>query len=246
MSLQLKSFEPLLRLAGCRPDLVRFAPMSRDRVLRTVLLSQTPLVQGLDVAFDETCFLSVPEDWTELPGQVKLAVHAGRKRFSGVHLGVLSTRGQLTVLLGDDHTSLILGTDTNVRGNVQLFGKGRVFIGDRTVMAQARLIVAQGDVVVGDDCQIADEVLIDTSQPPLVTDADSGELINGERRRVMIERQVWIGRRCVLLPGAHVGAGSVLDAGSVVSQAVPGNAWLGGAPAQVRRERITWARDPKR
>lgn len=246
MSLQLKSFEPLLRLAGCRPDLIRFAPKSRDRALRAVPLSQTPLVQGLDVAFDDSCYLTVPDDGADLPTNIKLTVHAGRKRFSGVHLGVLSARGQLTVLLGDDHTSLILGTETHVRGNVQLFGKGHLFIGDQTVMSQARLIVAQADVMVGDDCQFADDVLVDTSEPPLVRDAESGELINAERRRVMVERHVWIGRRAVLLPGAHVGAGSVLDAGSVVSETLPGNAWLGGAPARLRREGISWARDPKR
>ena len=246
MSLQLKSFEPLLRLTGCRPDLVRFAPKSRDRVLRTVLLSQTPLVQGLGVEFDDTCFLTLPEEEKGPAENIKLVVHAGRKRFSGVHLCLLSTRGQLTVLLGDDQTKLIIGTDTNLRGNVQLFGKGRLFVGDQTAMAQTRLVVAQADVYIGDDCQFAEEVLIDTSEPPLINDLESGELINGERRHLLVDRHVWVGRRAVLMPDARIGAGSIIDAGTVVWKDVPPNCRVGGAPARARREGISWARDPKR
>lgn len=240
------SLEPLLRLAGFRPDLSRFGALSHARPLHTIRLADSPLVAGLAAEFDDTCLLTVPEGESTAPANLKLAVHAGRKRFAGVHIGILSAQGQLNVLLGDDQTKLVICTDANVRTQVQLFGKGRLFIGDQTRMAPGRLIVAQADVVFGDDCQIGEEVLVDTSGPPIVKEMDSGDTINGERRTVLVDRHVWLGRRVVVLPDVRIGAGSFVEPGAVVASDLPVNCQAGGAPARVVREKVQWARDPKR
>jgi acetyltransferase-like isoleucine patch superfamily enzyme len=45
--------------------------------------------------------------------------------------------------------------------------------------------------------------------------------------KVQIDNDVFIGPHCVVLPGVHVGAGSVIQAGTVVSRDVPANTLWG-------------------
>jgi maltose O-acetyltransferase len=54
-------------------------------------------------------------------------------------------------------------------------------------------------------------------------------------RPICIEDGVWIGSRAVVLPGVHVGRGSVIAAGAVVHRDVPANVLVGGVPARVMR-----------
>ena len=57
-----------------------------------------------------------------------------------------------------------------------------------------------------------------------------------EERPVVIGNDVWIGDRVIILSGVHVGEGSILAAGSVVTKDVPAYALMVGNPAR----RIGW------
>ncbi|MDO5144136.1 MAG: DapH/DapD/GlmU-related protein [bacterium] len=54
-----------------------------------------------------------------------------------------------------------------------------------------------------------------------------------ERRPVVIGSNVWIGTRCVILPGVHIGDNVVVGAGSVVTKDVPSGVVVAGSPARV-------------
>ena len=54
---------------------------------------------------------------------------------------------------------------------------------------------------------------------------------------VVIEDDVWIGARVIILPGVHIGTGAVLGAGSVVTKDVPDYAVMGGNPAHILKMR---------
>lgn len=58
-----------------------------------------------------------------------------------------------------------------------------------------------------------------------------------EERPVVIGDDVWIGDRVIILPGVHVGEGSIIAAGAVVTHDVPPYAIVGGVPAKVIRMR---------
>lgn len=53
---------------------------------------------------------------------------------------------------------------------------------------------------------------------------------------VTIGRNVWVGARCVILPGVTVGDDSVVAAGSVVTKDVPAGSIVGGVPARPLRD----------
>ena len=64
-----------------------------------------------------------------------------------------------------------------------------------------------------------------------------------EERNSFIERalpievgnNVWIGARVTLLPGVHIGEGSVIAAGAVVTKDIPAHVLAAGVPARVVR-----------
>ena len=49
----------------------------------------------------------------------------------------------------------------------------------------------------------------------------------------MIEDNVWVGARSVLLPGASIGRDSVIGAGSLIDGPVPPGVVMAGNPARI-------------
>lgn len=62
----------------------------------------------------------------------------------------------------------------------------------------------------------------------------------GETRpeSVVIDDDVWIGTRSIILPGVHIEKGAIIGAGAVVTKDVPEYAVVGGNPAKVIKYRI--------
>lgn len=56
---------------------------------------------------------------------------------------------------------------------------------------------------------------------------------------IVIEDDVWIGARAIILKGVTIGRGAVVAAGSVVTKSIPPYALVGGVPAKVIRFRFT-------
>ena len=53
----------------------------------------------------------------------------------------------------------------------------------------------------------------------------------------LIEKNVWIGRGVLILPGVHIGEGAVIGANSVVTRNVPSLSIVGGNPARIIKNR---------
>lgn len=58
-----------------------------------------------------------------------------------------------------------------------------------------------------------------------------------EEKPVVIGDDVWIGERVMIMPGVHIGNGSIIAAGAVVTHDVPAYAVVGGVPAKVIKMR---------
>lgn len=68
------------------------------------------------------------------------------------------------------------------------------------------------------------------------------DVTEGEKRPeddlgVVIEDDVWIGTRAIIVHGVTIGRGAVVGAGAVVTKSVPPYAIVGGVPAKVMRFR---------
>lgn len=88
-------------------------------------------------------------------------------------------------------------------------------------------------VEIGDDVGIGDNVTI--------TDSDH-HAINGKSPTapVIIGDHVWICSNAIICKGVSIGDGAVVAAGSVVNKDVPSHSLVGGVPARVLKEGISW------
>jgi acetyltransferase-like isoleucine patch superfamily enzyme len=109
----------------------------------------------------------------------------------------------------------------------------QITIGDETGLS-GTTICAVKSVSIGKRCLIGADVLI--------TDTDFHP-INMEGRRykgasaaasspIVIEDDVFIGARSIILKGVRIGSGSVIGAGSVVTKDIPANSVAAGNPAR--------------
>lgn len=91
------------------------------------------------------------------------------------------------------------------------------------VDARAKVTIGDG-VMIGSHCTIADS---DVPGAPPSSEAPAREIHIGAR--------AWLAVRVTVLPGARIGEGAVITAGSVVSGDIPPGVVAGGIPARVLR-----------
>ena len=112
----------------------------------------------------------------------------------------------------------------------------RVRLGNRSGIG--RDCELYGRIVIGDDVMMAPEVVIYTRNHE-ISSLEKPMNVQGETEEfpVVIEDNVWIGRRSMIMPGVTVGEGSIIAAGAVVTKDVPKYTIVGGVPAKVVKSR---------
>lgn len=100
-----------------------------------------------------------------------------------------------------------------------------------------------GPVIIGDDVMMAPDVVVYTRNHK-TTRCDIPMRVQGNTSQepVIIEDDVWIGRRAMIMPGVRIGRGSIIAAGSVVTKSVPDYSVVGGVPAKIIQERLSTER----
>lgn len=156
--------------------------------------------------------------------------------------------GQGVVTIGDDFYFTSGDSINPVCRNIQgaiytMTAEARIEIGDRVGISSAclwakELITIGNDVNIGGDCLIIDN------------DAHPHNYLHRRRAYaeevglegyyntiptapIQIDDDVWIGARCQILKGVHIGARSIIAAGSVVTKDIPADVIAGGNPCRV-------------
>ncbi|KQN99712.1 hypothetical protein ASF21_12960 [Arthrobacter sp. Leaf234] len=98
-------------------------------------------------------------------------------------------------------------------------------------------------ITIGDDILIANHVRIKGDDSHPIYDGVTGQRINPSRP-VVIEDHVWIGQETFIMPGSHIGTGSIIGARSMVMRGgpIPPHSLAAGSPATVRRSNVHWVR----
>ena len=95
-----------------------------------------------------------------------------------------------------------------------------------------------GPVFIGKNVMMGPEVIVYTHNHEFSrTDIPMNQQGKGKTDPVYIDDDVWIGRRAMILPGVHIGRGSIIGAGAVVSKSIPEFSVAVGVPAKVVKTR---------
>jgi acetyltransferase-like isoleucine patch superfamily enzyme len=121
---------------------------------------------------------------------------------------------------------------------------GNIFVGDNVFLGRRPFLSAtRAKIVIGNKVMFGPEVSIQggnhrTSLPGrFMADVKDDEKLPENDLGVVIEDDVWIGTRAILLHGVTVGRGAIVGAGAVVTKSVPPYAIVGGVPARVLKWR---------
>ena len=114
-------------------------------------------------------------------------------------------------------------------------------IGSQVYLNEGVNITCNISVSIGNRCLFAPEVvIIDDDGHPVDWQHRHDYWPAGPKTRlgapVIIEDNVWLGTRAMVLKGVTIGAGAVIAAGAVVTRPVPAGTLVAGVPARVIRQ----------
>lgn len=122
----------------------------------------------------------------------------------------------------------------NINGCISVNKDAEIIIGDNVAISSTS-IWARKSIKIGDNVKIGGD--------SLVLDSDYHSIDHISRRSkaydiplnksVVIEDDVLIGARCIVLKGVTIGARSVIGAGSVVTKSIPADSIAAGNPCRV-------------
>lgn len=120
--------------------------------------------------------------------------------------------------------TLFLGNDVRIGAGSTLWAvHSRIMVGDK-VGTGPEIVIMAGD----HNVRLMGKFLVDVGEQ---------EKERGNDQDVIIEGDVWIGARAIILKGVRVGRGAVIGAGSVVRRHVPPYCIVSGDPAKPHRMR---------
>lgn len=131
-----------------------------------------------------------------------------------------------------------IGKSGMIMGMPTIVGQGNIYeklqIGNGCIFNMGCYFDLAAPITIGHNVGVGNEALLLTGSHQT---ADShrrvGNLIASP---IVIQDGVWLGARCIVLPGVTIGKGAVVAAGAVVTKNVPPNSLVAGVPARVIRE----------
>lgn len=123
----------------------------------------------------------------------------------------------------------------HIRQNAQLIIGNNVGISSSCIWANQSIIIGN-NVNIGGDSIIMDS---DIHSLNYLDRRDSMiDYMNSKKSPIIIEDDVFIGSRCIILKGVHIGARTVVAAGSVVTKSIPHDCIAGGNPCKVIKSNV--------
>ncbi len=112
-------------------------------------------------------------------------------------------------------------------GGFEIRSPRKLKIGAESCIGHRATLDARGGLTIGENVNFSSEVMVWTAQHDWC-DPKFGTLF----KPVAIADYVWLGPRCIILPGVTIGEGAVVAAGAVVTKNVEPYTLVGGVPAR--------------
>ncbi|MDZ5620905.1 hypothetical protein SFC88_08715 [Nocardioides sp. HM23] len=150
-----------------------------------------------------------------------------------------------SLLVGGDGATVFLGPRSAFTATEIFCGAYSTVVLNAEVIATRCAIVDArngGSVVAEADQLWAANVYVATDDMHRLEDLDTGARINPYGAQVRLGRHVWLGRDAIVTGHCEIGDGAVVGTRAMVrGQKVPPNTAVGGCPARVLREGVSWS-----
>ncbi len=164
-----------------------------------------------------------------------LIIHRGAKLELGNKDRNYPTHQPTQINIFGESKVIVRGHFTVYAGNVITLNKGGIVeLGSGYIWTDSKMF-CNNKITIGRNVYISSEVVLN--------DADAHHMgYEGYElsKPIVIEDNVWIGMRAIILKGVAIGEGSVIAAGSVVTKSVPPHSLAAGVPARVIKNGIQW------
>lgn len=133
----------------------------------------------------------------------------------------------------------VIKTAAKIRGSVKVNGPS--YVNRKTVLGNnvhfnGMRIIGHGKVIIGDNFHSGQDCVIISESHNF-----EGKLLPYDEtfisKETIIEDNVWLGHGVLILPGAHIGEGAIIQAGAVVTGKIEKCGIAGGNPAKVFKYR---------
>lgn len=141
----------------------------------------------------------------------------------------------------------LVNSTLEIEGNVSLYPgviisaiNAKVVIKNGTIINGGSHVIALKGVEIGEDCLLAQGVMIRDNDGHKLGDSVDKELVMGIDK-VVIGNHCWLGQKAMILKGVTLQDNVVVAGGAVVSKSVEAGNIVAGVPAKTIKEKINWA-----
>lgn len=140
---------------------------------------------------------------------------------------------------------VVIGDNCSIWARFICHRDGMISVGSYTTIRYKTLVGSAASVSIGNYCMISNNVTIMDNNNHPTSPQKRKELCTGgfysdlwdwshaEKSPIIIQDNVWIGERAIILKGVTIGEGSIVATGAVVFNDVPGYCIAAGNPARV-------------
>lgn len=149
----------------------------------------------------------------------------------------------VTISFLGGHNRIRLGRGVSIgKLNIQCGKNSLCSIGDGTEIEEAKVIITDGEIEIGQDCLLSTSVILRNHDKHHIFDKTTGKRIN-YAGNMKIGNHVWICHGVTLLGNAAIGDNSIVGTMAVTSSAFPKEVVIAGNPAKIIRKQVCWSKD---
>ena len=195
--------------------------------------------------FGKNCRLHFfPEALAKLnSGAAKLILQrmGDKSEVDNINIFIGDFNGKVSVLVGSEG-NVFIGSCGQLSLDIRLGHGGLLLVGDTTTVNHARLVAVNSEILLGIDCMLSDEILMQGFDQHGIIDLDTMSIVNADTKNIILDDHVWVGRRATILPGVTINKGSIVGACAVVTASIPAFSISVGVPSKVVKEKASWSR----
>lgn len=147
-----------------------------------------------------------------------------------------------------EKSRVTIGDNCEIGASVNIDGSGQINIGNYTTIRQNSILGSVDNIKIGNyviisnNCTIRDHnshPIDPIKRKEMSLSGFYGDLwrnIYAESAPIIIEDNVWIGERAIILKGVTIGMGAIVATGAIVTKDVPPYSVVAGNPAKIVKD----------